>query len=891
MKTKILLLTLLAAMTCAAAPAPPFLRTQFTTNLGASALATVSTNWWTLAVVPDTQYSTNVTQAALGAYLQSIRYSKNLRMVMTTGDTVDDVLSAAQWRNSTNLFYPLRADGIPHLITLGNHDYDESSMGWTHTPPWATNWSVNYGSAYYSGLTWFNGSNYGTNTDNTFITQRIAGQDWLFMTLEVGPRAAVAAWAKGIITNHPTHRVIVATHVYLRQEGTRDGIVVRPAYYQFGIHDAQGTNDVTRYDAEQLWQTTFKDCLNIVAVLSGHFINYFNEATANLRALHGPGRNIAYGTAGNAVHEIVQDFQGQEVETLAEKQGGYVRLFTFNGDTVHVQTYSATGATNMTDAVNDFTIALNQAPRVPGALSVSGLSAYTRTISPPDSDLADGLFFYAPLNEQFGTNMLDVISGTVGHPYARAGHAVDVPYTTNGLRGSALTFGNWTHVDFGNVPSPPLSALTVSTWYNCGPAASSSDGCLVSRHYGGAAGQFWLCVWPSSSAITVKLIDAASTSVTRTFTTPQQALDSVWHNYAFVYDGTNVTGYFDGQSLGAQAGPGGSPFLMTSTASVWLGDYSGMGGGDEYTLSGTLDEVKLWSRALSPDEMAYIARASPLGLTRTTAIQSLSVGTAIVANAPVVRVVGNGGAVDLTCAPTVADGVDGQVLEIWGTDNTYTVTVSDAGRLTGCNLQLGEQTRVLGLYDCLRLRFNRATGYWLETGFSGAGSGGSLSGNNTWTGNNTFEGWVHFSGSSSNTADSLYSTNFLATGGYLSAPTMVGQTVESGNIGALLSVGSTSYLDINIAAATNNVSGTFTLLYATNGVDLVYKAVTRWFFNNSGSDQTLAIPAGWRTNVLSAVPTKITNGTITKMIVECGGPTDSTALQTNCYNVVFSYYK
>jgi len=122
------------------------------------------------------------------------------------------------------------------------------------------------------------------------------------------------------------------------------------------------------------------------------------------------------------------------------------------------------------------------------------------------------------------------------------------------------------------------------------------------------------------------------------------------------------------------------------------------------------------------------------------------------------------------------------------------------------------------------------------------------------------------------------------------SPALTGQATVAGNIGALLSVGSTTYVDMNVAAATNSVTGTFTILYATNGADLVYKAVTRWFFNGSGSAQTLAIPANWRTNVLSAVPPALTNGTITKMIVESGGPTYSEALQTNCY-VFFSYFK
>jgi hypothetical protein len=110
------------------------------------------------------------------------------------------------------------------------------------------------------------------------------------------------------------------------------------------------------------------------------------------------------------------------------------------------------------------------------------------------------------------------------------------------------------------------------------------------------------------------------------------------------------------------------------------------------------------------------------------------------------------------------------------------------------------------------------------------------------------------------------------------------------NVGAVLAVGATDAIDLTFASATNLVSGAITFLHATNGVDLVDKTHVRWFFNNSGSDQTLTIPAGWRTNVNSAVPPKLTNATVTAMYVKCNGPTSSAALQTNAY-VSFEYYK
>lgn len=116
------------------------------------------------------------------------------------------------------------------------------------------------------------------------------------------------------------------------------------------------------------------------------------------------------------------------------------------------------------------------------------------------------------------------------------------------------------------------------------------------------------------------------------------------------------------------------------------------------------------------------------------------------------------------------------------------------------------------------------------------------------------------------------------------------------NIGAILSVGSLTYVDMTKASQTNSVSGAMTISYATNGIDAVSYVAERWFFNSSGSDQPVTFPViasgvnGWRTNCFSPVPTYFTNGTITRVLLSCGGPTGSAALQTNCC-VSFEYYK
>jgi hypothetical protein len=118
----------------------------------------------------------------------------------------------------------------------------------------------------------------------------------------------------------------------------------------------------------------------------------------------------------------------------------------------------------------------------------------------------------------------------------------------------------------------------------------------------------------------------------------------------------------------------------------------------------------------------------------------------------------------------------------------------------------------------------------------------------------------------------------------------VGLLSVNGNLGAELSVGDTTFVDLSKASQTNSVTGAITIAHATNGVHGIEQTHARWFFVPSGGPHTLTLPALWRTNVYSAKPPALTNGTITVMYVKSGGPTDTAARQTNVY-CSFEYFK
>lgn len=164
---------------------------------------------------------------------------------------------------------------------------------------------------------------------------------------------------------------------------------------------------------------------------------------------------------------------------------------------------------------------------------------------------------------------------------------------------------------------------------------------------------------------------------------------------------------------------------------------------------------------------------------------------------------------------------------------------------------------------------------------------------------NNYNSWAtvlgHYAGTDTNALLSamggapLSSPTFTGTA---TAPTAaiatatIGSGTVTNNIGVWFAAGNTNIIDMTIACETNTISQAITFLHATNGVAGKQLVHDRWFYANT-ADQTLTINSSWKTNVNSAVPAKLTNGTITRMILTSMGSTDS---QTNIH-CSFEFYK
>ena len=201
---------------------------------------------FTLAVIGDTQDEVynNGNQNFLKrtTWLATHAMSEDIRFVAQTGDITSwGWLAQAQYDVAAAAMHVLTRAGVPWQVTIGNHDTRAVGVGGSayettsptecqaefgsgcSTPTLVRHteeFNKNFSAADYvgDGGTWPTGQ-----VDNSFSTFRAANKWWLVLNLELWPRTEAVAWAKKVISSHPTYNVIIQTHDYLTEGGTVTG--------------------------------------------------------------------------------------------------------------------------------------------------------------------------------------------------------------------------------------------------------------------------------------------------------------------------------------------------------------------------------------------------------------------------------------------------------------------------------------------------------------------------------------------------------------------------------------------------------------------------------------------------------------------------------------------
>lgn len=294
---------------------------------------------WSLVILPDTQHYAQKYPGLFHLQTQWILENKdkyNIVYVLQNGDVTNNN-TEIQWQRASQAF--TRLDGeVPYAISLGNHDFgpngsmkERSTLANDYFPPTRFESWPTWGAPMESG-----------KIDNNFHLFSVAGQQYLILCLEFGPRNEALDWANHVVQTHPNHKTIVMTHAYLYSDSTR--------YDWSKKHDEQKWNphnypvaDSSVNDGREMWDKLVKKHPNIFMTVNGHVLN------------DGLGFLTSQADHGNNVHQMLVNFQ-----MLPNGGDAWLRILTFhpNTNTVEVKDYSPLYENFNTDPDNQFTFRL-----------------------------------------------------------------------------------------------------------------------------------------------------------------------------------------------------------------------------------------------------------------------------------------------------------------------------------------------------------------------------------------------------------------------------------------------------------------------------------------------------------------------------------------------------
>jgi hypothetical protein len=151
-------------------------------------------------------------------------------------------------------------------------------------------------------------------------------------------------------------------------------------------------------------------------------------------------------------------------------------------------------------------------------------------------------------------------------------------------------------------PSLEPTAVTVETWVNA-PASPGDFKHLVAKGAFGCLAASYALSTGADGGLVFNVSDGPSFASSPDAGTA--VWDGRWHHVAGTFDGASVRLYVDGAEIGSGTS---TPFPIgyaTQTAELVLGTY-----GDacpDLDFAGQLDEARIWSRALGPEELAASA--------------------------------------------------------------------------------------------------------------------------------------------------------------------------------------------------------------------------------------------------------------------------------------------
>jgi hypothetical protein len=289
-----------------------FLFFQFSEN-SVKASSNFDEDSFSIIQISDTQYLSALYPdlfTNLTTWISQNSQYYNIKMVVHTGDIVDDNSQSYQWVNANESMSILLNSGIPYSWCAGNHDQLNHNVN--------TSWN---GSKYLA----FNGSFSKLNSfwvedmydsKNTAVKLAIGNFPFVIINIEYHANSSVLIWVRSLLNKASGSNVILATHSYL--------------------NNSQGYGYGGDYKWEDSLRTLLNEHPNVFLTISGHD-NLGNSANMT--------------RVGNR-EEIFFNRQGME----NWKGSASARIYTFNiaSMEVSVKTYVTYTQSFLTDGFNQF---------------------------------------------------------------------------------------------------------------------------------------------------------------------------------------------------------------------------------------------------------------------------------------------------------------------------------------------------------------------------------------------------------------------------------------------------------------------------------------------------------------------------------------------------------
>jgi Calcineurin-like phosphoesterase len=284
-----------------------------------------------LVVVPDPQRYT-INDELARTYRRQMRWivrsasRLNTRLVISVGDLVQKVDSAAHWARADAAWRVLDVARVPYSVVPGNHDMTSDGVAEHYDQTFPVGRHASH--ATYGGYL-------GDPTDDIPDPAHRGNKDsyhlvsWkgvklLVLALEMDLPVYAVEWAQAVIDAFPRRRVVLVTHRWLWEDGTR----WERTFYR---------TDTDLLTPEETWQQLVRPNCRVFMVVMGH------EHTETRRT----DRN----RCGGRVFQLLADYQERP-----NGGDGWLRYYTFRPgkDRIDAFTYSVTREETERDADSRF---------------------------------------------------------------------------------------------------------------------------------------------------------------------------------------------------------------------------------------------------------------------------------------------------------------------------------------------------------------------------------------------------------------------------------------------------------------------------------------------------------------------------------------------------------